>query len=1447
MRTLIYNRTEYTNISCRIITAVLTAILLILAAMPGFCNTNPPSHNTKDTRRPPLKIAASIDNTPFHFADDRGRAVGMFVDLWRLWSKKTGREVEFIPLPWAQSLEMVKTGRADIHAGCFYSAQRDEYLDYAAELRDCQTHFFFHDSIYGLKTLKDLKGFEIGLLDKDYAFEFVSRELPGAAIKIYNSHQALFKGVEKGDIKVFVCDTPTALYFLTRNQLISKFRYHPSSPLYRKPFFAAVREGNAPLVSLINQGLSAITREERASIERKWMGRAPVQPKDRLIIGVDRSFPPFSMRSAQGAPSGFLVDYWQAWAEKSDRHAVIRLYERQEGVNALKDGIIDILSTFPSGKNMGNWSDTCAPIYRLDWYFYQPRPKTGPALLDLNPKEPFKGIVLGIPKASQVGEWARQSPMAAGIVPIDTTKQMILASGQGQIDGFLATAQEMAVLPGQMGIAGDFARSRIPVFRLQLRPGVRDYAPGLIQDVDKGFKRLSHWEKAEIEAKWIPDPNLRIYSPGSPDIHLTDAEEEWLTARKLSGIPIRLGIHPGLPPIEFMGKGSTHQGMVSDVINLLKERLGLSFELVSATGAETVDAVPAALSFDAEHPDMVYTRPYMSFPRVIITRTQSPLLTGLMDMTGKTLVCIGTDPAVEQLNTQWPGIRIRPVESVKDGLNMVLQGRADGYLGNLALAAYQIQANNYTQLKVAAAAAISDSDLAIAVNKELPELLSILNKGIATITRPELDQIRQKWFTVRVDQGSDLAFVRIMARRVAFAVLLVFCLVLFWNRMIRRREERFKCLTEHGTDIIQAFEPDGRLVYASPSHATVLGYPMKQIKNSSVFSLIHPEDVPGFRQMLKNLMNTGSTATQVYRIRHYKGHDIFFESHCMDLLENKAIKAFVVNGRDITDALKTRDEIEKARESAEAANRNKSDFLAGLSHEIRTPLNAILGMTEMTLNSSLKPAQSQNLNAVLSAARHLKAVISDILDFSTIEAGKMKVFQKNFRIDTLLDNIAHIWRAEAHAKGLEFHLETDKTIPAGVRSDPVRLNQILTNLLSNAVKFTPKGGITLSVGIASTPSQETDFGNSGRLVPKPLPFDADPKSGEKRLIYVSFKVKDTGIGIDKAHLKKIFKRFTQAQGDITREYGGTGLGLSLCREMAVMLGGNIEVKSRPGKGSTFTLTLPLVVLPYPVKVMATETVKPVAGVDALTLLLAEDDPVNRSVFKEMVTPLGCTVLETGDGEQAVARLKEKGADLIFMDLEMPGTDGLTAARLIREGRAGEAYQEIPIIAMTAHVLDEYRSRAKASGMDEFIPKPVEYNELIAILNTYAKLKAQKSSVPVDSDKALSALGGNVMLMDKIKEIFIAQTPELMAALESAKSSGDPGKIALAAHTLKGAGKRVYAQKAAEAAARLESLARDADTLSGREDISLAIHETLAAFDQLIEWLKNNQHKEQENR
>ena len=1369
-----------------------------------------------------LRIAASIDNMPFHFADSQGRAVGMFVDLWKLWAEKTGVEVEFIPVPWASSLDMVKNGAADIHAGCFFSVHRDTYLDYANKLRDCQTHFFFHESIYGLKGLQDLKGFEIGVLDKDYAVEFVRRELPGAALKIYGSHQQMFKGVADGEIKVFVCDTPTALYFMTREDLIAEFRYHPSRPLYRKPFFAAVREGNKDLVDLINQGLDAITPEERAVIERRWMGKVPEQTRNQVIIGMDQSFPPFSMRSASGEPSGLLVAFWKAWARKNNREAVIHLYERQEAVNALKDGIIDILSTFPPRKTTHGWAGFCAPHYRLDWHLYLTRNRTVNDTFVFDPDTDFTRMTVGALNHSRAQEWLDNKIEGPRTVGFDTTEQMILAAAREKIDGFLATPQEMAVLPGQMGLPGSFSKSRAPIFQMTAKAGVRNYNPGLVAAIEEGFNRLSQREKSAIEARWVTEPALRVYARGNTEIQLTGEEEKWLTTLKLEGNPIRLKVDPAWPPFEFIGKNQSYLGMVSDIVGMLKERLGLPLELITDLSATGADVVPAAMSFKAPSSAMAYTQPYLSFPWVIITRAQAPLITGLMDMTDKVLACDSSFFTYDRLEQDWPGIRLMAVASTKEGLEAVRSGKADGYLGNLALSGYQIQANNYADLKVAAATSLDNGGLVFAVRKDWPELVRILDKGIASFTAGELDQVRQKWFTVKFDQGAHLAFVTKVARRISYAVLAVFVLVLFWNRMIHRREERFRCLTEHGTDIIQAFSPEGNLVYASPSHASVLGYPMKQVRGASVFSMIHPEDVPGFKKMVDQLYRKGGTDTHIYRIRHYNGRYLSFESHCMNLLQNKAIRAFVINGRDITDALKARHEIEAAKESAEAANQSKTEFLASLGHEVRTPLNAILGMTEMTLSTRLTGHQNKNLGAVLAAARHLKAVISDILDFTTIEAGRMRIRKQVFRLDRFLENLSYTWEVEAGKKGLKLFFDAQEGVPDQVEADPVRLGQILTNLLSNAVKFTPEGEIRIHVGVAPS---GTGMGVDDAMM-------------------LFFRVSDTGIGISPDHREKIFQRFTQAQGSITREYGGTGLGLAICHEMAELMGGSIGLDSTVGEGSCFTLTLPFV--PVAMDAIEPDNAEEAADVidPELVLLLVEDDPVNQAVFREMLYGAGCRVIHAGDGEKALDCLTENRIDIVFMDLEMPKMDGLTATRHIREGRAGQRNKDIPVVAMTAHVLDEFRAKARAAGMDQFLAKPVERRDLFDILKAAVRRmepSAADNDAPLmDRDQALTALGGNEDLLDTVLGIFVRETPALTEMLSTALADMNYEDIGLSAHTLKGAGARIYASRAVDAAAHLEKLAKASKP--DPDAVALAGQKTLHIFAKLIDSLDKGQEK-----
>lgn len=336
----------------------------------------------------PLKrviIACSVGTAPFAFVDETGRPTGMFVEMWSLWSKKTGIEVEFKTTDWGKTLKLVGEGEADIHSGLFFSKERDTYLDYAAPLYKCTTHFFFHKSIYGLESLEDLIGFKIGIIEGDYAVEYVRRNLPEASLEIYPNNDALFQAAADGKVRVFIKDTPIGIYHLTRRNILNQFRYNLRNPLYSKTFYAAVREGDGSLLSIINTGMEAITLEERSAVIRNWMGTSDVKSQDVLVVGISDGYMPFTGISYRGEPTGMFVDIWRLWAEKTGQQIEFFPTDWAETLDGLKNGDVDIHSGLFRTKDRLTWIDFSQPFYRVpSTVFYHPKYLKPSGLEDLN-------------------------------------------------------------------------------------------------------------------------------------------------------------------------------------------------------------------------------------------------------------------------------------------------------------------------------------------------------------------------------------------------------------------------------------------------------------------------------------------------------------------------------------------------------------------------------------------------------------------------------------------------------------------------------------------------------------------------------------------------------------------------------------------------------------------------------------------------------------------------------------------------------------------------------------------------------------------------------------------------------------------------------------------------------------------------------------------------------
>lgn len=525
-----------------------------------------------------------------------------------------------------------------------------------------------------------------------------------------------------------------------------------------------------------------------------------------------------------------------------------------------------------------------------------------------------------------------------------------------------------------------------------------------------------------------------------------------------------------------------------------------------------------------------------------------------------------------------------------------------------------------------------------------------------------------------------------------------------------------------------------------------------------------------------------------------------------------------------------------AKAAAAAANAAKSQFLANISHELRTPMNAILGMIDLALPRAATPAVHDCLQTAKDSASLLLTLLDDLLDAAQLELGKLELDAAPFSLRKLLSQIARSLGLRASEKGLRLECRAAEDAPDALRGDRARLQQILLNLAGNAIKFTERGavevdvrtvkedeGLEMRVEGSGMRGKRLEMRGAHPAISHPLSLILHPSSlSPAPSAVLQFSVRDTGIGILPEAQKELFEPFRQADVSMSRRFGGSGLGLSIAKSLVEMMGGRICVESEPGKGSTFHFTVRLPLTEEAPADSDAPAEMAAAACRPLRVLLAEDNPANQKLVDYILAGRGHRLEVAGEGEEAVYLSERNVYDAILMDIQMPCMDGLAATAAIRRREAETAARRVPIIAMTAHAMPSDRQRCLEAGMDAYLPKPVNAQELIRLVErlgggcacvaasdaSVASIAQNEEATPevaavFDPRLALERCFDSEKMVRNMAETFFTDCESVLPELRAALVKGDLARLGELGHRLKGTIAYLGAQAAADAAGRLE--------------------------------------------
>lgn len=1290
---------------------------------------------------PTIIVGGSKDWTPFNFTNNQGEHAGISHDYLELVSQYTGLKFNYTIDLWENNLAKIKSENIDLLPAVYHTHERENFLNFSKSYYKSLDYFFVHKSLK-VNTLKDLDEKTLAIPRKYAHIHIIEKHFPRIKLLQVDSFGDAIDAVLERRADILFDSYGSLIYSLESEGINTIVPFKSTREIGKNPIHIVSHKNNKTLIAIVNKGLSAITETQSRNILNRWLGKKHetgafyeqltknekqwLAKHPIIYYGALRDWAPYDYINFQGEHDGLSKDYLTAISNIMGVKFSPVIDSWTNLLARTKNKEIDLLPALYHSKKRAEYLTFTEPYLPIFDYLFVRESYEG------DEHTPWVSKTIAIPKDYVYFDYIKQSLPQLKVLEVPDIESAVNAVLESKADYLIESYTVMQLFLKNNGV------NTIKPFKSFLSEKKRflhmaSYRGNelLTSILNKAINLIPQKEKHLISNKWLSD------SPSQTNkiLVLTNNEQKWLRDNKV----ITVVGDPNWLPYEAINEHGNYIGMVADHLELIAQRLNISFKYITTnTWQESltianngeVDILSAIVNSPFAK-QLEFSDAYLTSPLVIVMKDDRPFVEDLNQISQLNIALIKDYSYIEEITAVYPNINFTYVESVQQGMIALSTGEIDALISSLPQASYNISYMGGHHLRIVGSTQFT-TKLAFGVTPNKPLLVPILNKALKSITESEQQKIAQKWGSYQFATKTDYGLVI----KVTGALILIILFVIYWNRKLsnevnlrKEAQQQMSIILENIPEQVVLTSPNGDIVKANKKAKTDYNIHDDQIKNLNICNFY--ADINDQAKVTQALKQHGKVEQMIVNFKRYDGsiHAMMISVTPIYYQRKPLLLTIAIN---VTERLEIEHALKQAKLSAEQANNAKSEFLANMSHEIRTPMNAIIGFTELLSEQITDNKLSTFVNTIKLAGNSLLMLINDILDLSKIEAGKLTLNKEPTNLQSLFDEIGNVFMMKVKSKDIDLFIQPSGELPASLLLDKTRLRQILFNLVGNAVKFTEDGSITLDAKV-------------------------NTENTEKHTLEIS--VSDTGTGIAKEEQDHIFDSFKQQEGQNVKKYGGTGLGLTISRRLAELMHGTLDVESREGKGSKFTLSIndvkPSLEQDKIEKNHEENTYQEIDFLGA-SILIVDDIDVNRNLLIEVLSKTSVQLFTATTGKEAVSLSKQLDIDFIFMDIRMPEMDGYEAAKLIKKVKP-----ELPIVALTASVMRDDYERQRRENFDGYLRKPVLKHELLEELFKHLEYKATSTKESeVNLQPSDERLLNNTLKKDEFINEFIKPCLEL---------------------------------------------------------------------------------------